>query len=433
MAASPSEQERLFMSKQITAFASFLATISFVLLCSAPAHADNCGNGSLQPGEVCDEGGSNSTQDTGCCAAGCASFVSSATVCRPAAGGLCDTVAESCSGTSGTCPADIVSPNTVVCRPSLAGVCDSAENCTGSTPTCPVDTFASNSTVCRPAAGACDSVENCTGSSGACPSDSKSNAVCRPLQGICDVAAETCNGTSNDCPSDTAQNAGVVCRASDGECDLAETCTGTSSSCPADLHKTSVCRPSQGVCDLAESCDGTADHCPADSKSSAVCRPAVNPACDVAESCNGTSNTCPEDQLVGCADNDGVACTEAICLSNGDCAFAENCTEICRGTGFWKTHAGDEMGHPNLVQQILDQTGGLEICGVNVTDTTTLGSMTSFLENICVLVKNNDTLKLDRVLATTAVNCAISEGGTCDQILDHLGFTVTYSDCSALC
>src|SRR6185369_7938389 len=222
MAASPSEQERLFMSKQITAFASFLATISFVLLCSAPAHADNCGNGSLQPGEVCDEGGSNSTQDTGCCAAGCASFVSSATVCRPAAGGLCDTVAESCSGTSGTCPADIVSPNTVVCRPSLAGVCDSAENCTGSTPTCPVDTFASNSTVCR------------------------------PLQGICDVAAETCNGTSNDCPSDTAQNAGVVCRASDGECDLAETCTGTSSSCPADLHKTSVCRPSQGVCDLAE-------------------------------------------------------------------------------------------------------------------------------------------------------------------------------------
>jgi hypothetical protein len=47
------------------------------------------------------------------------------------------------------------------CR-SSAGVCDVAETCTGSSATCPADVFSTSATVCRSAAGVCDLAENCT-------------------------------------------------------------------------------------------------------------------------------------------------------------------------------------------------------------------------------------------------------------------------------
>src|SRR2546426_548882 len=49
-------------------------------------------------------------------------------------------------------------------------------------------------------------------------------------------------------------NAGTVCRASVGACDVAETCTGTSRDCPADAlaPATWVCRASAGPCDAVE-------------------------------------------------------------------------------------------------------------------------------------------------------------------------------------
>ena len=53
------------------------------------------------------------------------------TVCRASAGS-CD-VPESCSGSSGSCPADSFLPSSTVCR-AQDGVCDVAENCTGSRP-----------------------------------------------------------------------------------------------------------------------------------------------------------------------------------------------------------------------------------------------------------------------------------------------------------
>src|SRR2546427_10931298 len=80
-----------------------------------------------------------------------------------------------------------------------------AETCTGTSGTCPADAFASSST-------------HCTGASqgGACDDD----------------AADHCSGTNNTCV-DEYQAATVTCRASAGQCDVAETCTGTSGTCPA--------------------------------------------------------------------------------------------------------------------------------------------------------------------------------------------------------
>src|SRR4029077_1101857 len=70
------------------------------------------------------------------------------TLCRSAAG-VCD-LAESCDGTSPTCPADAKS--TDVCR-SAAGICDVAESCDGVSNDCPADSFVPAGTECRSSAG----------------------------------------------------------------------------------------------------------------------------------------------------------------------------------------------------------------------------------------------------------------------------------------
>src|SRR5438132_5590869 len=66
------------------------------------------------------------------------------TTCRAAASGGCD-VAETCTGSSSTCPNDAFQPNTFTCR-AAANECDLAENCPGNSATCPADTVKSSST-----------------------------------------------------------------------------------------------------------------------------------------------------------------------------------------------------------------------------------------------------------------------------------------------
>jgi hypothetical protein len=110
-----------------------------------------CGNGVVEPGEQCDLGSGNGAP--GSCCLGSCTFAAASTVCR-----------------------------------ASTGVCDPAETCTGSSSTCPANALAGSGTVCRSSAGVCDPAETCTGSSVNCPADAKSTAVCRPLAGSCDVA-----------------------------------------------------------------------------------------------------------------------------------------------------------------------------------------------------------------------------------------------------
>jgi len=186
--------------------------------------------------------------------------------------------------------------DTTVCRPD-AGICDVAELCTGSSASCPADGFLSNANACRAAVGVCDATDYCSGSEATCPTDQKSpgTTVCRPDTGICDIA-EFCTGTTDNCPADNYQSAITVCRASAGDCDPLEMCTGASAACPSDAKSTALCRPSAGDCDVAESCDGANDVCPTDTflPASSVCRNSAG-TCDVAELCTGSSASCPVD------------------------------------------------------------------------------------------------------------------------------------------
>ena len=131
------------------------------------------------------------------------------------------------------------------------GACDAAETCTGSSTTCPTDVNVAAGTVCRAANGACDVAEACSGSSSACPADvfASSSTTCRAVAGVCDKA-ETCSGSSVSCPADTFLSAGTSCRAATNECDQAETCTGASNSCPSDSYKAAgaACTDDGNVC-----------------------------------------------------------------------------------------------------------------------------------------------------------------------------------------
>src|SRR5207244_1403837 len=110
-------------------------------------------------------------------------FLSSSTVCRSAAG-ECD-LAENCPGNGPNCPADdrknagtACTADSNPCTPdqcdgsgdacqhpagnagatcrAAAGPCDVAETCTGTSTSCPTDGFASSSTVCRASGDECD-------------------------------------------------------------------------------------------------------------------------------------------------------------------------------------------------------------------------------------------------------------------------------------
>src|SRR5207249_1267734 len=87
-----------------------------------------------------------------------------------------------------------------------------------------------------------------------------------------------------------AGNAGTVCRAAVNECDVAETCTGTNTSCPTDGFQSSTtpCTADDNPC-TADTCDGTNTTCQhPPGNAGAVCRAAAG-ECDVAETCPGAT------------------------------------------------------------------------------------------------------------------------------------------------
>ncbi|MFM8410417.1 MAG: SGNH/GDSL hydrolase family protein [Alphaproteobacteria bacterium] len=170
-----------------------------------------CGNEVVDPTEQC---GEPSLPGGTCCNASC-KVAAAGTTCRSAAG-ACD-VAESCSGTTASCPADAVRDAGATCRAS-AGGCDPAETCDGTAVDCPSDGRSAAGTVCR-AGGPCDVAETCDGSSAACPTDVvvEAGTACPDDGSIC--STDRCDGAGR-CAHQPA-NAGAVCRVATGNCDLA--------------------------------------------------------------------------------------------------------------------------------------------------------------------------------------------------------------------
>ncbi len=245
-----------------------------------------------------------------------------------------------CDDDGNPCTDDVCDGDGGCMHPANTAPCSGDGNpCTNdqcSNGTC-MHTAGNAGTVCRAAAGMCDLAETCTGTSKSCPADVKSTAVCRPSAGACDPA-ESCDGSHNSCPTDVLATTNTVCRASAGACDPAEHCTGTAADCPVDAKSSAVCRPAAGTCDVAESCDGVSNDCPTDAfvSASTTCRASAG-ICDPAEHCTGSSATCPPD-----------AKSTALCrpATNG-CDVAEFCdgtTNSCPADKFQPTTTTCDFG-----------------------------------------------------------------------------------------
>src|SRR5205814_5235313 len=222
-----------------------------------------------------------------------------------AAAGECD-VAETCPGTSTTCPTDTFKANGTICTDD-GNVC-TTDTCNGSSAVCQ-HPAGNAGTVCRAAVNECDLAESCTGTSTTCPADAVQTAgtTCTDDGNVC--TTDVCNGTVG-APACThpAGNAGTVCRAAAGLCDVAETCTGSSTACPADGFQPSTvaCRASAGECDPQETCTGTGPGCPADAKAPAgtACTSDGNPC--TLDQCDGATAACQHP-----AGNTGAVCRPA--------------------------------------------------------------------------------------------------------------------------
>ena len=183
--------------------------------------AGRCGDGTLAPGEQCDDGAANGGTGS-CCSASCAPRAAGE-ACRPA-DGACDE-AELCDGASARCPEDALARAGAPCR-AAADACDVAEACSGTSRECPANDVRARGTVCRVARGACDLDEECDGASGECPADGKRTGECRASRGGCDPA-EWCDGTSGDCPADALLPDGAACDDGDA-CTADDVCVASS-------------------------------------------------------------------------------------------------------------------------------------------------------------------------------------------------------------
>src|SRR5438309_66424 len=154
-----------------------------------------CGNGILETKESCDDGANNGTAGS-CCTTTC-TFKTNGTACTDD-GNVCTT--DTCNGTVGS-PLCVHNPGNggTICRAATSGGCDVAETCTGSSSTCPADGFQSSTFTCRAAAGECDLAETCPGNSPNCPADSKkaSGTPCTDDGNVC--TTDTCDGSSVTC------------------------------------------------------------------------------------------------------------------------------------------------------------------------------------------------------------------------------------------
>lgn len=326
------------------------------------------------------------------------------------------------------------------------GVCGgSARNCSDSN-VCTTDSCNETTDACvnAPNTGPCDDGLFCTTgdvcSGGVCattPRNCSDGNLC--TTDTCNDTTDACVNTNNTIPCDDGLfcTAGDVC--SGGVCTTTPRNCGDGNVCTDDScnETTDACvnAPNTSPCDDGLFC--TVDDTCGNGECNGTPRVCSDPHQCTVNSCNEATDSCqftPDNDL--CEDED--ICTTDICDVEVGCRHIFSCEDICRSTNFYAKRSG---GDDNVVQDILDAAGGLEVCGEFVTETSIGDSveglgLDSALEGLCVRVQHIDQRALYRELVATALNCAMSGSGGdeefCDEVVRRF-VDVDFSDCSDLC
>lgn len=146
-----------------------------------------CGNGIVEAGEECDCGGEQSCGGNRCC---------NPTTCRFINNAVCDDSHESCCSNC-----QFTAANTI-CRESI-GICDVQETCTGSSGSCPADEYLPNGQSCGDGSGLTCASGQCTSRDLQCQEIVDSLTTGSNYTGACNS-----NSCSVICATSASQSAG---------------------------------------------------------------------------------------------------------------------------------------------------------------------------------------------------------------------------------
>jgi cysteine-rich repeat protein len=178
-----------------------------------------CANGMIDAGEDCDDG---NTTAGDCCSPIC-KFESAATVCHTSTG-ACDP-AETCTGSSATCPADVLSPNGTACGSAADTSCDNPDTCNGVSAACQSNLEAPGFACGDPTDSQCTNPDTCNGSGTCLSNDEAAGLACGSAADTECSNPDTCNGSGACGSNDEA--VGVACgSATDTACSNPDTCNG---------------------------------------------------------------------------------------------------------------------------------------------------------------------------------------------------------------
>jgi hypothetical protein len=322
---------------------------------------------------------------------------------------------------------------------------------TGDLPLCPVCTGTDCTTnVCNQTNGQC--VPGNVPDSTPCP-DTDGNACtssgCEVGQCVQTHLVHTCPPSTNEC------QIALACNPDTGACDLqnkddSTPCTDTDGNacntpgCEAgqcvQTHIVTTCPDSPNECLTNPGCNPADGSCPHPAKDdSTPCTDSDNNACTNAgceagncvqthlvttcpdspnpclenPGCDPTDGSCPHPDVpdsTPCPDTDNIDCTTAGC-EMGVCVQGHiaSCNLATRTVGFWKNHV-------QLTNSILQQTGGLEVCGELITDVA-VNDAHSALEAMCGPANTNFEFQCCRQLMAAALNGAA--GGATFGDLSH--------------
>lgn len=234
---------------------------------------DRCGDGQLDPGELCDD-------ESGCCSETCGP-VQAGTPCDD--GDSC-TLGDLC-GSNGDCVAG-PGPDCDDLDPCTLDSCDAGGDCT--------HTALGDGTPCEDG-DACSTLDQCQA-------------------GSCVPGPPLLCSDGNDCTLDSCEPAsGCVFSALSADCDDGDACTW------GDKCQNGVCSGSVLLCDDGEDC--TIDLC--DSASGCTFTPRSG-SCDDGNACTSgevcVGGICSAGSPVNC--DDGSVCTDEVCLAGLGCVYS---------------------------------------------------------------------------------------------------------------
>ncbi|MEZ4459849.1 MAG: hypothetical protein R3E66_08995 [bacterium] len=309
----------------------FVATLLVLTACGSDStkkgksQANACGNGQLDPGEVCDAAiaqGQPGACPTSCAAGGCqvATLEGSATACSA----RCVVEPVACGDGDGCCPLGCDASSDAECT-NVCGnqTVESPETCDGDCPTvcnaCAGEALAGSPELCSSRCEVVTSVA-CTDADGCCPvgCTADSDSDCEPTAECGDGNVDPGESCDGNCPT--------ACTPS-GQCRVAAL-QGSASTCNVACVESVVtsCVTGDGCC--PDNCDDTTD-----GDCSAQCG---NNVVDPGETCDGNCptscpppNSCTRTALRGSAGTCNAFCettqTITACTNNDGCCPA-GCT-----------------------------------------------------------------------------------------------------------